>query len=148
MRTGLLAAALAITLSAQAQVYKWQDEAGRWHYGDQPPDTGQAVEQTDIPSGPSPAAPGLRQSEREGLKQIEDRERREARQREADAKRRTAAARQQAIADENNRKACARYTEYLEAVKRELRSGYTAEKAGTLHERRSRYQRKVDEHCQ
>ncbi len=47
---------LALSLSAQAQVYKWTDSAGQIHYGGTPPPAdAQSTQTLDIPSQPTPA---------------------------------------------------------------------------------------------
>jgi hypothetical protein len=68
----LTAAILLAPLLASAEVYKWRDDAGRWHYGDEPrpgavrvdlppvqvyeaPPTPQVVPRTDSQAKPEPA---------------------------------------------------------------------------------------------
>lgn len=47
---------LALSLSVQAQIYKWTDAEGRTHYGNAPPAADTPSTQTlDIPSQPTPA---------------------------------------------------------------------------------------------
>ena len=50
----ILAAVLLLSLTAQAQVYKWTDSDGKIHYGNQPPAEGQPAQTLDIPSRPTP----------------------------------------------------------------------------------------------
>lgn len=56
--------------AALAAVYKWTDEQGRTHFSDHPP-AGQASEPVPIEPAPAatPAAPGLRPTERQWLEQ-------------------------------------------------------------------------------
>ncbi|MBK8537383.1 MAG: DUF4124 domain-containing protein [Candidatus Competibacteraceae bacterium] len=50
----LAAVLLLLSLTAQAQVYKWTDSDGKIHYGNQPPAEGQPAQTLDIPSQPTP----------------------------------------------------------------------------------------------
>ncbi len=43
---------LMMCLTAGAQVYKWQDDNGHWHYSDRKPDDGSIVETVGIPHEP------------------------------------------------------------------------------------------------
>lgn len=54
-RLCLLSAALMLSFSVHAQIYKWVDENGQTHYSQQPPESGQA-ETVDVPP-PPPIAP-------------------------------------------------------------------------------------------
>jgi hypothetical protein len=78
----LLAFALAVSVGAHAQLYKWVDKDGRVSYSDQPPPA-QASKQLNVSPGPAPAAQRsaleldkerekVRQSEREKSKVAED----------------------------------------------------------------------------
>ena len=51
----VLTTALLLSLTLQAQVYKWTDTDGKTHYGNQPPANGQPTQTLDIPSQPTPS---------------------------------------------------------------------------------------------
>ncbi|HXH04141.1 MAG TPA: DUF4124 domain-containing protein [Candidatus Competibacteraceae bacterium] len=71
---GLLAGA------AQAEIYTWQDEQGRTHYGDRPP-AGAEARQLDIESGVSTVGgTGLREGEKAMLDELAERDKARASQ--------------------------------------------------------------------
>ncbi len=45
----MLLTALTFSVMAPAEVYKWQDETGRWHFSDQAPATGRQATRVDLP---------------------------------------------------------------------------------------------------
>lgn len=47
---------VSLSLTAQAQVYKWTDPDGKIHYGNHPPASGQPAQTLDIPSRPTPTS--------------------------------------------------------------------------------------------
>ena len=55
-------ASLGMTSAASAEIYRWVDENGRVHYGDQPPD--QSAEALDVRPGSGPS-PGERAARRQ-----------------------------------------------------------------------------------
>jgi uncharacterized protein DUF4124 len=63
----LLLLALLATI-AVAQIYKWVDEKGRVHFGDQPPESS-SVEELELPQGPS--AEEVAQAQREARERLE-----------------------------------------------------------------------------
>jgi len=52
---GALVMSLALSLSAQGQVYKWTDAQGRIHYGNKSPPVGTSIQTLAIPSRPAPS---------------------------------------------------------------------------------------------
>lgn len=48
------AALVILSLTAEAQVYKWTDAEGKVHYGSQPPANGSSAQPLDIRSQPTP----------------------------------------------------------------------------------------------
>ena len=80
--TLLLAVVPGVAMSAS--VYKWTDENGVIHFGDQQP-TGSNAERVDVRSGTSTSASGNRQSPQERLQNIQERQSDEAEQRKESA---------------------------------------------------------------
>ncbi|MBL6752068.1 MAG: DUF4124 domain-containing protein [Nevskia sp.] len=74
-RGGLLCAALLFAASALAegQVYRWVDQTGQVHYGDQPPPTATLINPLPAAAAPAPAAPA---ADSQAAKQAEECKRR------------------------------------------------------------------------
>lgn len=91
MNINILALTLLIVVvpgtAMSASVYKWTDEKGMTHFGDQQP-TGVVAEKVNIRSGTSSQAPGDRQSPQERLGDLQERQ-----EGEAESRRETAAQR-------------------------------------------------------
>jgi Domain of unknown function (DUF4124) len=79
-----------LALPADAQVYKWVDEAGVTHYGERPPQGRKAPALPSVPAGPAPAARSGWQEQERAFEQ----RRVEAAQAEANAKQQQAALKQ------------------------------------------------------
>ncbi|MTI64104.1 MAG: DUF4124 domain-containing protein [Methylophaga sp.] len=94
----LVSAALLLSFSVHAQIYKWVDENGQTHYSQQPPESGQA-EMIDVPP-PPPINPDEARDEVQEL--IEQQQAAEQAELEAEQQARQAAE-QEAVREENCR---------------------------------------------
>jgi hypothetical protein len=132
---------------AEAQVYKWQDDQGRVHYGSRPPASvpAEAVKIEEAPA-PSPDA-GLRASEKALFDEVKAREREAAKLQqkaaERDAERRVRATRM--AADRQER--CAHAQRRLNNVEYRLRAGYAPDAGPDLHSRQDEYRRQIEQYC-
>lgn len=133
--------------AAESQVYKWQDEQGRVHYGSRPP-AGAPAEPVKIREAPAPSPDaGLRASEKALLNEVKAREREEAKLQqkatERDAERRVREAK--AAADRQER--CVRAQRRLRDVEYRLRTGYAPGAEPGLHSRQDEYRQQVGQYC-
>lgn len=65
MRTLLLLILCLLCATVLAQHYKWQDEAGQWHFSDLPPDDGSTFETLAVPTEPRSMVSARRGGERQ-----------------------------------------------------------------------------------
>jgi len=118
-----------------AEIYKWQDEKGRVHYGERPPaDHAEAREISAAlpPIHEIPAATAPKAAERPSL------------QTKADDRRETLAA-ERALERQTQR--CEKYADQLADIQRKLRAGYREPRGNKLRERRRLLEQKQHDEC-
>jgi hypothetical protein len=130
-------------------IYKWVDEQGEVHFGDQPP-LGATVTQKDAwpaAGGATATGSGLRAGERARLSEIEKQERSEAAEKRDQER--------QAAADERRRerqvmqdaKRCASTRQKISEYKRRLRAGCRVSACNSYNAQLDSYQSKAARVC-
>ncbi len=145
----MIPALVLVTLSASAEVYKWVDEDGQVHYGDEPPKASIEQQRLDIPSLSTDSKPanGLRPSEVRALKAIEKRKKLQKKKRKAKEKEEKKQKREAEKKAKYHRKKCKRYTLLHKRIRKQLRAGYDTKKGRRLHEKEREYADQMKEHC-
>jgi len=142
----LVSAALLLSFSVHAQIYKWVDENGQTHYSQQPPESGQA-ETVDVPP-PPPIAP---EQAREEVQELIDQQQ-AAEQAEQEAQQQAQKqAEQEAAREENCRIARNNLTAYQNNPGRRVmdeEGNVTRLDEETRQQKIQEFQEQVDLYCQ
>jgi hypothetical protein len=143
--------ALGFVLSVPAtagDVYRWVDDQGQVHFGDRPPLRAQGTRQPTIAAGAdAPAKSGLRDGERVRLREIEQRERREAADRKAREKRAAAEENRRVRQAERDARRCADYRGKIRDYQRKLRAGCRVSNCNSYEARIDTYEEKAARLC-
>jgi hypothetical protein len=130
-------------------VYQWRDEQGQLHFGDRPPAAAQAIPLILSPAGEGDATngSGLRPGERARLRAIEQRERREAAEKQVLDTRAEAEERHRVRQRKQEAKRCADYRRKISDYKRRLRAGCRVSTCNSYEAQIDSYQSRAAQLC-
>ena len=145
MRTVLLLCSLCWALPCLGQIYRWEDAQGRVHYGNQPPSDAQLL----IPEQPksSSTPQGLRDGEREKLKQIQSEQAQRRKYAAEQARKAAQTQRSEALLQSKREEKCRYYTDLQEEIRADLRRWHTSQQGVKLRRQEHKYGEQVNRWC-